>query len=69
MGRTLSWFSCGAASAVATKLSKPDEIVYCDTGSEDKDNYRFMRECMEWFGQPIVRLKNKAYSDTWSTRS
>ena len=65
MGRTLSWFSCGAASAVATKLSKPDEIVYCDTGSEDKDNYRFMRECMEWFGQPIVRLKNKAYSDTW----
>jgi hypothetical protein len=33
MSRIVSWFSCGAASAVATMLSKPDVIAYCDTGA------------------------------------
>jgi hypothetical protein len=63
--RTISWFSCGAASAVATKLSKPDVIAYCETGSEDKDNARFMRDCEEWFGQEIKILKNPRYESTW----
>lgn len=41
--RTLSWFSAGAASAVATKLmllEGPCEAVYCETGSEHPDNER-----------------------------
>ena len=65
MSRLVSWFSCGAASAVATKLIKPDVIAYCDTGSEDKDNARFMVDCEEWFNQKITILKNPDYNSTW----
>lgn len=65
MSRKISWFSCGAASAIATKLSNPDVIAYCDTGSEDKDNARFMRDCEKWFGKEITILKNEKYKDTW----
>lgn len=56
MARTVSWFSCGAASAVATKLVRPDVIAYCDTGSEDGDNARFMADCERWFQQPVTHL-------------
>lgn len=65
MSRRISWFSCGAASAVATKLSNPDVIAYCHTGSEDVDNARFMQDCEIWFEQPITTLKNPKYSSTW----
>jgi 3'-phosphoadenosine 5'-phosphosulfate sulfotransferase (PAPS reductase)/FAD synthetase len=68
-GRTLCWFSCGAASAVATKLALADSenvvIAYCETGAEHPDNQRFMADCEAWFGQEIVRLKG-AYADTWA---
>jgi len=65
MSRVLSWFSCGAASAVATKLVKPDVIAYCDTGSEDADNARFMQDCKQWFGQDITILRSGQYESTW----
>lgn len=70
--RVVCWFSCGAASAVATKLALeryPTEefvISYCDTGSEHEDNKRFMIDCEKWFGQEIIVLKNPKYEDTWS---
>lgn len=63
--RMVSWFSCGAASAVATKLIDPDVVAYCDTGSEDHDNARFMDDCKKWFGKDILILKNHDYKDTW----
>lgn len=67
--RTVCWFSCGAASAVATKLtlaSTPDaEIVYTDPGSEHEDNARFRRDCEEWFGKDITVLRSAKYRDTW----
>lgn len=63
--RKVSWFSCGAASAVATKLAKPDVIAYCETGSEDIDNARFMEDCAPWFGKEITKLKSPDYNDTW----
>lgn len=63
--RTISWFSCGAASAVATKLSNPDVIAYCETGSEDIDNARFKDDCEQWFKQEIITLKNPKFKDTW----
>lgn len=63
--RIVAHFSCGAASAVATKLSNPDVIWYAATGSEDEDNDRFMRDCAEWFGCPIDIVKSRKYSDTW----
>jgi hypothetical protein len=66
MSRRISWFSCGAASAVATKLSTPDVIAYCETGAEDKDNNRFMLDCRQWFDQEIITLQSEKYIDTWS---
>ncbi len=65
-GRRVAHFSCGAASAVATKLSAPDVIWYAATGSEDADNARFMDDCAAWFGRPITVLRNPKYSDTWA---
>lgn len=66
MSRVVSWFSCGAASAVATKLTSPNVIAYCNTGSEDGDNARFMLDCEKWFGLAITRLKNEKWADTWA---
>lgn len=70
MTRTLVWFSAGAASAVAAKLTiaaTPDDLViaYVDPGSEHPDNERFLADCEEWFGRPIVRLRSDRYADTW----
>jgi hypothetical protein len=70
MSRVLSWFSCGAASAVATKLilaDQPDAIpVYCETGAEHPDNERFLADCEAWFGKPVTRIKSAVYADTWA---
>ena len=67
--KTICWFSCGAASAVATKLtiesSENVEIYYTNTGSEHEDNERFLKECEEWFGQKINVLKSKVFNDIW----
>lgn len=67
--RVVSWFSCGAASAVATKLSiETHETVlpvYCETGAEHEDNQRFMSDCEKWFGVSVHRLKSDKYIDTW----
>ena len=44
--RVISWFSCGAASAIATVLAaiKYGEIeaVYCRVVEEHEDNLRFL---------------------------
>jgi hypothetical protein len=69
--RVISWFSCGAASAVATKLTlrkyDPDRVViaYCETGNEHEDNKRFLGDCERWFNAPIIRLKSEEYDDCW----
>lgn len=63
--RILSWFSCGAASAVATKLCPKAEPVYCDTGAEHPDNDRFMDDCERWFGRRVAVL-DAGYADTWA---
>lgn len=74
MSRILCWFSCGAASAVATKLvlgeGHPNVVVaYTDTGSEHPDNERFLADCQEWFGVEIVRLRSEKYESTWDVWS
>lgn len=63
--RTISWFSCGAASAVATKLVPHALPVYCETGAEHADNERFLSHCERWFGRSIERLRSDRYTDTW----
>jgi 3'-phosphoadenosine 5'-phosphosulfate sulfotransferase (PAPS reductase)/FAD synthetase len=70
--RIVSRFSCGAASAVATKLILREfgrdrvEINYCDPGSEHPDNKRFLTDCERWFGKPVTVLKSEKYADTWA---
>lgn len=67
-GRIVSWFSCGAASAVATKLAiqaangREVVVAYCDTSRrEHPDNMRFLADCEKWFGQEILILGNDEY--------
>lgn len=67
--RIICWFSCGAASACATKLTldvfgkdQPVIPVYCDTSkNEHPDNARFIKDCENWFGVPITRITNEKY--------
>jgi hypothetical protein len=69
MSRVISWFSCGANSAVATYLAikkyglENVDIVYCDTGGEHPDNIRFLSDCEEWYGKEITILRNTKYAD------
>lgn len=62
------WFSCGAASAVAAKLTveKYGEthnvlIVNNPIKEEDPDNIRFKNDVEKWIGQEIIEAKNKDY--------
>lgn len=52
---TVSWFSAGVSSAVATKLvvEKVDKIIYQHIDDMEDDTMRFVRECEAWFGKPI----------------
>lgn len=69
MTRIVCRFSCGAASAVATKLTLSRhahvEITYSDPGAEHPDNARFLKDCEAWFGQPVTVLRSGQYRDTW----
>lgn len=68
--RMLVWFSCGAASAVASKLALITQrdnydvqIVNCDTRpSEHSDNYRVSGDCERWFGTSITYIRNEKYA-------
>lgn len=65
--RVVCWFSCGAASAVATKLALKEYagqeviIAYTEVTEEHPDNKRFLMECEKWFGQKILILGNDTY--------
>ena len=68
MPRIICWFSCGAASAIATKLAIsnnngkfPLEIVYTEVKEEHPDNQRFLTDCEKWFGQEIKVIGNDKY--------
>ena len=63
--RVVCWFSCGAASAVATKLAIAQfagfndiEIIVarCIVRQEHPDNDRFDHDCEKWFGIPITNM-------------
>lgn len=71
MARLVSYFSAGIPSAVATKLALTanqwpegcDELVIYnfEIKEEHPDNARFIRECEEWFGHPIITVGNDEY--------
>ena len=61
--RIVCWFSCGAASAVATKLAiaenagrLPIVVARCVVREEHTDNDRFAADCEKWFGVPVLNL-------------
>lgn len=60
--RIICWFSCGAASAVATKLAlaKYDDreviVARIIVQEEHPDNDRFAADCERWFGHPIANF-------------
>jgi hypothetical protein len=65
--RIVSHFSCGAASAVATKLilaQYPAERVVILRAwilEEHADNDRFSADCERWFCHPITILRDEKY--------
>jgi hypothetical protein len=68
MKRIVCWFSCGAASAVATKIAIAENagklpliIAYTEVIEEHLDNKRFLADCEKWFGQEIIILGNDKY--------
>ena len=78
MSRVVCHFSCGAASAVATKLilSKyaHEQIVIYNSFivEEHPDNRRFLADCEKWFGHPITVLADEKYGasvhEVWRRR-
>lgn len=67
-GRIISWFSCGAASAVATAIAclrfgPRVEVCYCDTSKDEHpDNARFMADVERWTGCTVKRLRHPKYA-------
>lgn len=67
--RIVSNFSCGAASAVATKLvlgeyglSHEVLVVNAFLKEEHPDNRRFLNDCEKWFGVPMTVVRNEKYN-------
>lgn len=60
--RVISWFSCGAASAVATILAAIKygdiEAVYCRVREEHPDNLRFLDDFTRVTGIPVKVIMN-----------
>jgi len=64
--RVISWFSCGAASAVATVIASIDfpgkvHAVYCRVREEHPDNLRFLADFERTFGIPVEIITNEEH--------
>lgn len=74
------WFSCGAASAVAAKLTVQKygnlcnvHVVNNPVAEEDEDNRRFLRDVEKWIGVEIEDARNSKYPnasavEVWNRR-
>lgn len=58
--KTISWFSAGVSSAVATKLmiDQIDEIIYTHIDDQHPDTLRFVKDCEAWFMRPVTILQS-----------
>lgn len=72
------WFSCGAASAVAAKLTLEKysdvRVINNPVVEEDADNERFLLDVEKWLGVKIERAVNSKYPHcsargVWQQRS
>lgn len=67
MSRIVCHFSCGAASAVATKLTLAKYghervvIINAFVKEEDADNRRFLTDCEGWFNHAVTVVRNETY--------
>jgi hypothetical protein len=66
VSRIVCQFSCGAASAVATKLALAQYgercvIVNAFLANEHEDNRRFLTDCEKWFGCEVTVLRDEKY--------
>lgn len=66
MSRVVAHFSCGATSAVATKLALAEHgdnlhIINAFILEEHEDNRRFLGDCERWFGRSITVLRDEKY--------
>jgi hypothetical protein len=80
MGNIVVWFSCGAASAVAWKLTQEKYGSTCNVvavnnpvAEEDPDNRRFAKDVAAWVGGTLVEWSNPAWptnsaEDVWAKR-
>jgi hypothetical protein len=67
MSRIVCQFSCGAASAVATKLILTEvastgvevAIINAFIQEEHPDNRRFLADCETWFSRPVTVLRDE----------
>lgn len=64
--RIVCQFSCGAASAVATKLALAQygdrcEIINAYLRNEHPDNRRFLADCEQWFGRSVTVLRDEKF--------
>lgn len=57
---TVSWFSAGVSSAVATKLmiDEIDRVIYTHIEDQHPDTLRFVHDCEVWFGKPVEILQS-----------
>ena len=65
------WFSCGVASAVATKLTvdkygKNNNVIVVNTPiyEEHPDNIRFLNDVSNWVGYPIYKVTAQEYPNS-----
>jgi hypothetical protein len=76
VSRIVCQFSCGAASAVATKLAIAEYgtvlIVNAFVAEEHADNRRFLADCEHWFGQAVTVVRDEKYGasvqEVWRRR-
>jgi len=64
--RIVCQFSCGAASAVATKIALAKygercEIINAYLKNEHPDNRRFLSDCEKWFGRDVTVLRDEKF--------
>lgn len=64
---TICWFSCGAASAIASKIAinefghGPLRVVRTYLSREHPDNDRFANDCAKWFARPVELVQDFKY--------
>ena len=58
--KTVSWFSAGVSSAVATKMAIDDidQIIYTHIDDQHDDTMRFVKDCEQWFDKEIIIISS-----------